>query len=428
MDTYELSCAVEALLFAQAVPMDFAAIRAALRRAMPDPEAEEAAVEGAPDPGTAGGALNAAASVAARTVEAQNAASDVAAGEGASSEVSDAEPAAAQQEPERPGPVDPGVAALAAELAGAADAGTSEDAEASEHSGQQAQAGATQDAAAEAKAAEAATSEATPVADDAGADAHAPDVDDAPESISPTQGLPPLLLTSPVPKVPRPPSFGVQLQQAIALLQERWRDPSGRRGFALVEVAGGLTFRTNPRHAELLRAVRQPRAQRLSRAVLETLAIAAYRQPTTKPEIDQLRGVDSGGSLKVLLERRLLTVVGKKEEPGRPLLYGTTPDFLSHFNLSSVANLPSLREFHELADDDDAAGTGGLAGLADLARVNPNFRVDEAIGTDELEAAVAALQRTQGTTRAALLAQGVRLTDDEETGANTTTPEAPTHH
>ena len=90
---------------------------------------------------------------------------------------------------------------------------------------------------------------------------------------------------------------------------------------------------------------------RLSRAALETLAIIAYRQPLTRPEVDDLRGVDCGGVLKLLLERGLVKIIGKKDEPGRPLLYGTTSAFLELFGLKSLRDLPTLRQFTELTEE-----------------------------------------------------------------------------
>ena len=91
--------------------------------------------------------------------------------------------------------------------------------------------------------------------------------------------------------------------------------------------------------------------QRLTRAALETLAIVAYRQPVTRPEVEDIRGVDCGAVLKALLERRLIKILGKKEEPGRPILYGTTREFLEFFALKDLASLPTLREFHELSEE-----------------------------------------------------------------------------
>ena len=116
-------------------------------------------------------------------------------------------------------------------------------------------------------------------------------------------------------------------------------------------VAGGFQFRSNPSNAIWVQKLLAQKPVRLSRALLETLAIAAYRQPITRPEIDDIRGVDSGGTLKTLMERSLVRILGKKEEPGRPILYGTTKEFLEFFNLRDLKDLPSLREFHELSDE-----------------------------------------------------------------------------
>jgi segregation and condensation protein B len=124
-----------------------------------------------------------------------------------------------------------------------------------------------------------------------------------------------------------------------------------QRGVALYDVAGGFQFRTHPANSEYVQRLIAGRPVRLSRAQLETLAIIAYRQPVTRPEIDEIRGVDSGSTIKVLLDRSLIRVLGKKEEPGRPLLYGTSKEFLEFFNLRELRDLPSLREFHELTEE-----------------------------------------------------------------------------
>ncbi len=93
------------------------------------------------------------------------------------------------------------------------------------------------------------------------------------------------------------------------------------------------------------------RPPRLTRAMLETLSITAYRQPVTRPEIEDIRGVDCGGVLRILLERGLIRIMGKKEEVGRPLLYGTTRQFLEFFNLKELKELPTLKEFTELTEE-----------------------------------------------------------------------------
>lgn len=123
------------------------------------------------------------------------------------------------------------------------------------------------------------------------------------------------------------------------------------RGIQLDEVAGGWIFRTSSAYAPFVRDLTKQKPVRLSRAQVETLAILAYRQPVTRPEIDDIRGVDSGPVLKVLLERDLVRILGKKDEPGRPMIYGTTTAFLEFFGLKSLKDLPTLREFTELTED-----------------------------------------------------------------------------
>jgi segregation and condensation protein B len=134
-------------------------------------------------------------------------------------------------------------------------------------------------------------------------------------------------------------------------LLEELRATYASRGIVLDEVAGGWLFRTNVQYAPFVRELAGGRPVRLTRAQIETLAIAAYRQPITRPEIDEIRGVDSGATLKLLLERDLVRILGKKDEPGRPLLYGTTTHFLEFFNMKSLRDLPTLREFTELSDE-----------------------------------------------------------------------------
>lgn len=119
-------------------------------------------------------------------------------------------------------------------------------------------------------------------------------------------------------------------------------------GVRLVEVAGGYQFVTQPELAPWItrwEGLRHP--QRLSRAALETLAIVAYRQPITKPEVEGLRGVDTTGVLYTLLDRRLIRICGRKDAVGRPISYGTTPEFLRWFGLRDLEALPTLNEYEE---------------------------------------------------------------------------------
>ena len=125
----------------------------------------------------------------------------------------------------------------------------------------------------------------------------------------------------------------------------------GISGIVLTEVAGGWQYRTAPESADFVRRFLKVKPQRLTRAALETLAICAYRQPVTRPEIEDIRGVDSGAVLKALLDRHLIKIVGKKEEVGRPILYGTTRQFLEFFALRDLNALPTLREFQELTEE-----------------------------------------------------------------------------
>jgi segregation and condensation protein B len=140
------------------------------------------------------------------------------------------------------------------------------------------------------------------------------------------------------------------VKQVRALLAEL-KEVYAHRGIVLDEVAGGWLFRTSVQYAPFVREMSAEKPVRLSRAQVETLAIAAYRQPITRPEIDDIRGVDSGATLKLLLERDLVRILGKKDEPGRPLLYGTTTQFLEFFGLRSLKDLPTLKEFTELSDE-----------------------------------------------------------------------------
>jgi segregation and condensation protein B len=120
------------------------------------------------------------------------------------------------------------------------------------------------------------------------------------------------------------------------------------RGLVLVEVAGGFQFRTRAEYADWVRRLNRGRPFRFSRAALESLAIIAYRQPVTRAEVEYLRGVDSGGVIKTLLDKHLVRILGKKDIPGRPLIYGTTREFLEFFGLRDLSGLPPLKEFSEL--------------------------------------------------------------------------------
>lgn len=138
-------------------------------------------------------------------------------------------------------------------------------------------------------------------------------------------------------------------RELLDQLREKLREEG--RGIRLAEVAGGYQLRTPSECAPYLRRVVTRRPPRLTRATLETLAMVAYRQPMTRAEIEELRGVDCGPVLRHLLEKKLVRILGRKEEPGRPLMYGTTKEFLSLFSLKDLSSLPTLKDFVELSDE-----------------------------------------------------------------------------
>lgn len=123
----------------------------------------------------------------------------------------------------------------------------------------------------------------------------------------------------------------------------------GSRGIRLVEVAGGYQLRTAKANADWVKKFLGGRPARMGRATLETLAIIAYRQPITRAEIEAIRGVDVDGVVTTLLERNLIRAVARKDVPGRPFLYGTTPEFLQFFNLKDLSQLPTLKEMEEIS-------------------------------------------------------------------------------
>jgi len=133
-------------------------------------------------------------------------------------------------------------------------------------------------------------------------------------------------------------------------LRELEVDYASRTGaFVLREVAGGFQFRSRSEYVPWIKKLIQPKPARLSRAALETLAIIAYKQPVIRSDVEHLRGVDCGGVLRMLLERNLIRVLGRKEIPGRPIIYATTKQFLEVFDLKNLKDLPTPKEIEDLA-------------------------------------------------------------------------------
>jgi segregation and condensation protein B len=142
---------------------------------------------------------------------------------------------------------------------------------------------------------------------------------------------------------------GVEKEDVRSTLDELQAElESNRRGVRLVEVAGGYQLRTAKVNADWVKKLLGGRPARMGRATLETLAIIAYRQPITRAEIEAIRGVDVDGVINTLLDRSLIRAVARKDVPGRPFLYGTTPEFLQLFNLKDLTHLPTLKEMEEI--------------------------------------------------------------------------------
>jgi segregation and condensation protein B len=187
-----------------------------------------------------------------------------------------------------------------------------------------------------------------------------------------------------------------QAAEALEAVLARYGEGDGR-GVLVEDVAGGVRLATRPEVGGWLRRFFDVSGgTKLSMAALETLAIIAYRQPITGPEIQELRGVSAVGVLKTLLERRLVRITGRKEVVGKPFLYGTTKEFLVHFGLNSLKDLPPLEEFEETF-----GAPGSVAGGVDVSAAT-------------LEAFLPAAEPTEEE-MAAALAGGVQSEDREET-------------
>ena len=145
---------------------------------------------------------------------------------------------------------------------------------------------------------------------------------------------------------------GVAREELMSALRALQADYAAEgRGLQLVEVAGGFQIATRPDCAPWIKRLEKAKeGARLSRSAMETLAIVAYKQPAVRSEIEQIRGVDSAGVLKTLLERRMVRIVGRKDAPGRPIMYGTTRQFLQAFGMKDLSDLPALRDIKELKE------------------------------------------------------------------------------
>jgi segregation and condensation protein B len=149
-------------------------------------------------------------------------------------------------------------------------------------------------------------------------------------------------------------SLGIDEIVVDAAMHELRLDYAGH-GLQILRIAGGYQMCTRQEYSDYVSALLKPERSRLSRAALETLAIVAYRQPITQPEIDAIRGVNSDGVVKTLIDKNLAKQVGRRETPGRPILYGTTDEFLNHFGLNDISQLPELEDITIPEADIEAA-------------------------------------------------------------------------
>jgi segregation and condensation protein B len=203
---------------------------------------------------------------------------------------------------------------------------------------------------------------------------------------------------------------GGKLTAAIDDLRAR-REESGVQ---VMQAAGGWHLRTNPENVAWVSRILAGKPPRLSRALLETLAIVAYRQPITRPEIDEIRGVDCGPVLKTLLDRSLVRMIGKKEEVGRPILYGTTPEFLRTFSLRDLSELPTLREFHELGEAEMAKVAAATPAAEPVAEAPPRAAIREPDPAEE-DALLGELDRASTAASQAAAPPETTVAPDDET-------------
>jgi segregation and condensation protein B len=222
-----------------------------------------------------------------------------------------------------------------------------------------------------------------------------------------------------------------QMRRAFKELVKKWEaaDRNLGLGFRLVEAAGGIVFRTDSETGPFVRRLFSEKPQRLSKAALETLSIVAYRQPCTRPQVDEIRGVDSSAPMRKLLELKLVKVLGKSEEIGRPILYGTTKQFLAFFGLKSLRELPTLKEYAEISGEvvDEAADQLGesAANLLELlggesdGLVSENTESASVAALEDLESAISLAKEAEKETKKAAKAEKTEAVEKEAAQAQT---------
>jgi segregation and condensation protein B len=178
-----------------------------------------------------------------------------------------------------------------------------------------------------------------------------------------------------------------QIEAQLQALQQEYDDRGA--GIMLVEVAGGHQIATRPENASWIRMFKSVKVSaRFSKPALETLAIVAYKQPITRSEVEAIRGVNIGGIMRNLMERRLVKIVGKKDVPGKPMLYGTTPEFLQYFGLKDLSSLPTLKEFQELEAGEEVMEEAPVEGFDEAPPEETLAAKTEAVDEDPVTTVV----------------------------------------
>lgn len=189
-----------------------------------------------------------------------------------------------------------------------------------------------------------------------------------------------------------------QVETQIQALRREYEERGA--GLMVVEVAGGYQFATRPEHFAWIRKFKSVKvSSKFSRPALETLAIVAYKQPITRSEVEAIRGVNIGGIMRNLMERRLVKIVGKKDVPGKPMLYGTSTEFLQYFGLKDLSALPTLREFQELEAGEEVMEEVPVGGGENADSPAPEETTAEetvSAGTAETVSAVSSEESTGG--------------------------------
>ncbi|MBT3342880.1 MAG: SMC-Scp complex subunit ScpB, partial [Gemmatimonadetes bacterium] len=168
---------------------------------------------------------------------------------------------------------------------------------------------------------------------------------------------------------------GKDLRRAVDELNEKYG--AGEHAMTITEVAGGFQFVTLKEFGPWVRKFHDRSQVRVSQAALETLAIIAFKQPVTRIEVDSIRGVDSGGVIRTLLELNMMRIVGRSEGVGRPMLFGTTREFMTHFGLKSLADLPRPKELEELLAEGERKAHEAEAQTSEAPDANPEAATDE---------------------------------------------------